>query len=105
MKKKITILEIKKYLKKKGFTIIRKKANSSQENNLGSISRTILSSLVIIFVFFMIPIVLDYKKERAFYSKDYENTSKNKFKKTIEGQTNKSHPATIFNAFFLNPRR
>jgi Bax protein len=89
MKTKITFLEIKKYLKKKGFTIIKKKVTSSQESNLGSLSRTILSSLVIIFVFFMMPIVLDYKKERAIYSKNYENTSKNKFKKTMEGQTNK----------------
>ena len=89
MKNKISILEIKKYLKKKGFTITKQRLATLQGSNLGSISRTILSSLAVIFVFFLMPIVLDYKQERAIYSKDYENTSKDKFKKTMEGRTSK----------------
>ena len=89
MKNKISILEIQKYLKKKGFIISKQKAISLQESNIGSISRTLLSSLIIILVFFLAPIVLEFKKERAVHSKNYENTSKDKFKKTMEGRAGK----------------
>ena len=86
-KNKISITEIKKYLKKKGLVItsIAKKRTNSSKDNLGSISRTVLCSLVIMATFFVIPIIYNFVDEQTLLSKDFENNSKNDFKKTLEG--------------------
>ena len=86
-KNKYKIPELKKILSKKIFDL--KKKDNLKENNLGSLTRTFLSSLIIMVIFFSIPIVLDFKKERKLLSKNYENNSKNEFKKTLNGQTQK----------------
>ena len=86
-KNEYTIPELKKILSKKIFDL--KKKRNLKENNLGSLTRTFLSSLIIMVIFFSIPIVLDFKKERKLLSKNYENNSKNEFKKTLNGQTQK----------------
>ena len=86
-KNKISITEIKKYLKKKGLVItsIAKKRTNSSKDNLGSISRTVLCSLVIMATFFVTPIIYNFVDEQTLLSKDFENNSKNDFKKTLEG--------------------
>ena len=47
---KISLIEIKKYLKKKGLDIIKKK-NNLKKNDWSPLSRTIVSSLFIITFF------------------------------------------------------
>jgi Bax protein len=89
MKNKITILEIKKYLKKKGFVISRKIINENKNPNLGSLSRTFLASLIIISFFSVSPIVVDFTKEKILFSNDFENNSKNNLKKVLENQEDK----------------
>tara|TARA_B110000967_G_C18810109_1_gene523117 strand:- start:156 stop:1280 length:1125 start_codon:yes stop_codon:yes gene_type:complete len=86
-KNKISITEIKKYLKKKGLEInlIAKKRTNNSRDNLGSLSRTVLCSLVIMATFFVIPIIYNFVDEQTLLSKDFENNSKNDFKKTLEG--------------------
>jgi len=86
-KNKISITEIKKYLKKKGLeiTLIAKKRTNNSRDNLGSLSRTVLCSLVIMATFFVIPIIYNFVDEQTLLSKDFENNSKNDFKKTLEG--------------------
>jgi len=86
-KNKISITEIKKYLKKKGLVItsIAKKRTNNSRDNLGSLSRTVLCSLVIMATFFVIPIIYNFVDEQTLLSKDFENNSKNDFKKTLEG--------------------
>ena len=86
-KNKISITEIKKYLKKKGLEInlIAKKRTNNSRDNLGSLSRTILCSLVIMATFFVTPIIYNFVDEQTLLSKDFENNSKNDFKKTLEG--------------------
>ena len=86
-KNEYTIPELKKILSKKIFDL--KKKRNLKENNLGSLTRTFLSSLIIMVIFFSIPIFLDFKEERKLLSKNYENNSKNEFKKTLNGQTQK----------------
>ena len=86
-KNKYTIYELKKLLKKKISDL--KKKNNSREDNLDALTRTFLSSLIIMTVFFSIPIVLDFTKERSTISNHYENNSKNEFKKTLDGQAQK----------------
>jgi len=86
-KNKISITEIKKYLKKKGLEInlIAKKRTNNSRDNLGSLSRTMLCSLVIMATFFVTPIIYNFVDEQTLLSKDFENNSKNDFKKTLEG--------------------
>ena len=86
--KSLSIDQIRKYLKKKGFTINKKK-NEKEESNIGAISRTFLSSLIIISIFFIIPLFINFKNDRIIFSKDYENNSKNELKILLKNQGQK----------------
>ena len=84
MKNEISILVLKKYLNKKGFEIkkISKKKGKSFEN----LSKTILSSLIIISIFFVTPLAINLTKENLIQSENFENKSKNNLKKLLENQ-------------------
>ena len=88
-KKKISVIEIKRYLEKKGFSIKKKKYNFPVNANIAIFSKTFLSSLIIISIFFITPIFIDYDKKKELYSKDFENNSKNNFNKTLAGKESK----------------
>ena len=66
---KISIFEIQKYLKKKGFNANKKNIDS---NSINILSRTFLSSLIIISIFFISPIILEFKKSSLLFSNDFE---------------------------------
>ena len=83
--KKFSTDKIIKYLKQKGFTISKKKSEK-KESNIGAISRTLLSSLIIISIFFVTPLIVEFTKQGITFSKDYENNSKNKLKFLLENQ-------------------
>ena len=87
--KKNSIFEIKKYLNKKGFIVKKKKKIKTQESGLDNLSRTFLSSLIIISIFFIAPLAINLTKEKMIFSKDYENNSKNNLKKLLENKTTK----------------
>ena len=89
MEKKISISEIKKYLDKKGFIIKRQKKIKTEERGLDNLSRTFLSSLIIISFFFITPLAINLTKEKMILSKDYENNSKNNLKKLLENKETK----------------
>ena len=89
MQKKYSIFEIKKYLNKKGFIIKKKNENKKQESGLDNLSRTFLSSLIIVSFFFIAPIAINLTKEKMIFSKDYENNSKNNLKELLEKKTTK----------------
>ena len=89
MEKKISISEIKKYLDKKGFIIKRQKKIKTQEKGLDNLSRTFLSSLIIISIFFIAPFVINLTKGKMIFSQDYENNSKNNLKKLLENKETK----------------
>ncbi|MDA7694866.1 glucosaminidase domain-containing protein [Candidatus Pelagibacter sp.] len=97
MQKKYSFFEIKKYLNKKGFIV--KKKIKTHESGLDNLSRTFLSSLIIISIFFIAPIAINLKKEKMIFSKDYENNSKNNLKKLLGNKTTK--PDEILNKKFL----
>ena len=86
--KSLSIDQIRKYLKKKGFTINKKKIEK-EESNIGAISRTFLSSLIIISSFYIIPLFINFKNDRIIFSKDYENNSKNELKILLKNQGQK----------------
>ena len=87
MKIHSSILEIKKYLNKKGFTVIKK--NKKKEISFSSLSRTFLSSLIIISIFFITPSVISLTKEKIIFSKNYENNSKNNLERILENRETK----------------
>jgi Bax protein len=85
--KKIKFSEIKKIFNKKGFIIIRKKPSLYSKNiQMNVILRTTLSSLIVIGIFFTLPIITEYSKERALFTQDFENNSKDNFTKALEDQ-------------------
>jgi len=67
----------------------KKKKIKTQESGLDNLSRTFLSSLIIISIFFIAPLVINLTKEKMIFSKDYENNSKNNLKKLLENETTK----------------
>jgi Bax protein len=83
IRKKLTsFFETAKYLKKK-------KKLEAQKSGLDNLSRTFLSSLIIISIFFIAPLAINLTKEKMIFSKDYENNSKNNLKKLLENKTTK----------------
>ena len=72
----------KKFLKK---VIIKKEAYG-----LGTLSRTLLASAIIITTFFVSPIIVEFTKNTTFASKDFENNSKSNLKKLLEKEDLKS---------------
>jgi Bax protein len=73
---KISIDEIRKFVKKNGFNITKEKKSFFKEKNLDVFSKTVLSSLI----------VINFKKERALLTQEFKNNSKNNFTKTLEGK-------------------
>ena len=86
-KNKISILEIQKYLKKKGFNVSKESKNN--KGSLGSLSRTFISSLIIISIFSILPTILEFTKDRKYLSKDFENNSKSNLKKLLKDPESK----------------
>ncbi len=87
--KAFSIDQIRKYLNKKGFIISHKKI-VKKENNIENISRTFLSSLIIISLFFIGPIIIDFTKNTPLISEDFENNSKNNLTKLLENKDTKT---------------
>ena len=82
--KKIKFSDISKYLKKKGFVIKKDVKAKNLGKDFNSLSKTLLSSLIIISIFSVTPIFKKFLEEKSLYSKDFENNSKNKFEKVLD---------------------
>ena len=89
MKVKISILEIKKALKKRGIALIKKKMTRKQNINIGSLPRTFLTSIIVTSIFFISPIVIDFTKQSTIFSKEFESNSNNDLKKLLDNQNPK----------------
>ena len=85
-KTRISIEEIRKFLKKKGFNITKEKKSFFKEQNLDVFSKTVLSSLMVVSFFTIMPIVINFTKEQALLTQEFKNNSKNNFTKTLEGK-------------------
>ena len=85
MRKKLTSFSgTSKYLRKKDSLAIKKKKIKKEEEGLSTLSRTFLSSLIIISIFFIAPIIISFTKDRTLLSKNFENNSKNNLEKLLE---------------------
>jgi Bax protein len=85
-KKKVFKLDqIKEFLLKKGFTIIKKKKFLSYGTR--SLYLTFLCSIGVVMFFFALPIIFEFKNNTVLISKEIENNSKSNFEKVLDGET------------------
>jgi len=87
IKNKIKLSEIKKFFNKKGLILVKKKQNDFSNNkSLNVLFRSLLSSTIVIFIFFMMPIIFEFSNDKIIFSKDFENNSKSNFNKALENE-------------------
>ena len=88
LKKKFDLEEIKKVLKKKGFIISKKKKITLPQvnNDIKSLSYTLLVSVVIILFSYLLPSFIDFQKNTILASKEIENKSKSTLEKVLKGK-------------------
>jgi len=86
LKNKISILEMRKYLKLKGFNVTKKNKSNVETKNLNVLLRTFLSCLIIISTFVVAPVFLEFSKKNTLISKDFENNSKVNLEKLMDNQ-------------------
>ena len=84
--KKFKLEEVKKFLKKKGFVVLRKNNSKILNKDIRSFYLTALSSLVIILFFFSLPVFVNFQKNTLLSSIEIENRSKSNLEKVLKGQ-------------------
>ena len=85
-KKPLKLDQIKDFLLKKGFTVIKKKKIIFLNKDLRSLYLTILCSIGIIMFSFALPVILEFKNNTILASKEIENNSKSNFEKVLDGE-------------------
>ncbi len=74
--------------------IFKKRKNKVLEaidnNNLGSIARTLLSSIAVIFLFYSLPILINFTNDNILNSKEFRNNSKTVLAYTLDKKANGS---------------
>ena len=85
-KKPLKLDQIKKFLFKKGLTVIKKKKIIFLNKDLRSLYLTILCSIGIIMFSFVLPVILEFKNNTILASKEIENNSKSNFEKVLDGE-------------------
>ena len=84
-KPKLNLRQIRKIISERGF-VLKKKRNFLNFNELRSLYYTLASSLVLILIFFLLPLSIDVKKELQVVKQSIDNNSKIDFQKVLEGK-------------------
>ena len=93
-KTRITFNQIKEFLLKRGF-VVKKKSNKKLLNNdFKHLYYNFLSSLALILIFFLIPTIVEFKKNTTIASKEIENNSKTNFEKVLDKKNLKKFEST-----------
>ncbi len=58
------------------------------DNNLGPLARTLLSSLIVIFAFYSLPLITNFANDKILNSKEFRNNSKTVLAYTLDKQIN-----------------
>ena len=82
---KINLKQLRKIISERGF-VLKKKRNFFNFNELRSLYYTVASSLVLILIFFLLPLSIDVKKELQVVKQSIDNNSKIDFQKVLEGK-------------------
>ena len=77
---------MKKNIKKSSIKILK----TIDENNLGSIARIFLSSFVLIFFFYSLPIIIKFTDEKILNTKEFKNNSKVILAYTLDKKNNEN---------------
>ena len=85
-KKVFKLDQIKEFLLKKGFTVIKKKKINFLNKDSRSLYFTFLCSLVVIIFSYVLPMILEFKNNTILASKEIENNSKSNFEKVLDGE-------------------
>ena len=75
---------MKKITKKKHIKVFK----TLDDNNLGSIARMLLSSLVMILLFYSLPIIINFTNDNILNTKEFRNNSKTVLAYTLDKKTN-----------------
>ncbi len=59
-------------------------------NNLGSLARTLLASLVIVFIFYSFPLLINFTNDSILTTKEFRNNSKTVLAYTLDKKTNET---------------
>ena len=86
IKKKFKLEEVRKFLQKKGFIVLKKNNSKFFHKDIRSFYLTALSSLGIILFFILLPPIVDFKKNTLLSSKEIENKSKTNLERVLKGQ-------------------
>ena len=73
-----TLAYAKKFLNKKGLELFKKSNQTRSNNSFKSLSYTVLSSLILIIIFFSSPLIVNFKNNLITQSIEITNNSKNK---------------------------
>mgnify|MGYP001210028087 CR=1 FL=1 len=84
--KKFKLEEVKKFLKKKGFVVLKKNNSKIFHKDIKSFYLTTLASLGIILFFFSLPAYVNFQKNTLLSSTEIENRSKSNLEKVLKGQ-------------------
>jgi len=79
-------------MKRKNIKILK----TLDDNNLGSIARIFLSSFVIVFIFYSLPIVISFTNNQLLNTKEYKNNSKVILAYTLDKKNNISPDSNNF---------
>ena len=77
---------MKKFLKTKNIRVLK----TLDDNNLGSIARTFLSSLVILFIFYSLPLIINFTDSKILNTKEFKNNSKTILAYTLDKKNNRN---------------
>ena len=91
---RITFNQVKQFLLKKGFTVKKRDKKKLLNNDFKALYYTFLSSLALILIFFLIPIIAEFKKNTITASKEIENNSKTNFEKVLDQKKIKKFEST-----------
>ncbi len=75
-----------KFFKKKKSKVLE----TIDNNNLGSLARTFLTSLVVIFLFYSLPVIINFTNDKILITKEFKNNSKKVLAYTLDKKMNGS---------------
>jgi len=85
-----TLAYAKKFLNKKGLELFKKNNQIKSNNSFKSLSYTILSSLILIIIFFLSPLIINLKNNLITQSIEITNNSKNKLENVLTGKASEN---------------
>ena len=75
---------MKRIFKNKKYKVLK----TLDDNNMGSIARTLLSCFIVVFVFYSLPLIANFTNEKILNTKEFRNNSKTVLAYTLDKQNN-----------------